>query len=427
MPDVVNDALALAQFITNGRSEEQAVTYLLAIEKLSIESWRLAKRELPIEDTTNHRTKEGFIKQIVSYMCNTEFDTNYCLKDLSLCPGFSKEALQLVFYNSAAFHCVQTVSSTIAQQAAERTPDASSRSRDLPTAHSAEANNAGELASGSKVKLPVASQQLDNNDASSAPPSGSETPGPPNWVKVNNNRAYKRANNSNNKQSRRNWIVGSSPSTDTSINHQLRPVCLGVRSGAEETSDSLKAIVEKWNCAKNIQVDPARKSLHSATFRVQFDIPVSLVNKWREPTAWPTRCWVSEWRGNPKSALKPLNEHIQKARLYIGNLSESATEKQITDNMKSVYSEEIQKGSIHQIEAVFNHAGLTREMELRSQDPSHQVKKSACIILSSKPGENLPEIDLKLERYSYEIRRTVRKWNGPTPHSTKEPETKLVW
>ena len=55
MPDVINDALALAQFITNGRSEEQAVAYLLAIENLNIDAWRLAKRELSPEDTTNHR------------------------------------------------------------------------------------------------------------------------------------------------------------------------------------------------------------------------------------------------------------------------------------------------------------------------------------------------------------------------------------
>ena len=107
MPDVVNDALALAQFITNGRSEQHAVNYLLALEGISIDSWRTAKRELAIEDTTNHRTKEGFITQIVSYMKNEDKDITYCLKDLSLCPGFSRDAIELVYFNSATVHCIK--------------------------------------------------------------------------------------------------------------------------------------------------------------------------------------------------------------------------------------------------------------------------------------------------------------------------------
>ena len=66
MVDVVNDVLALTQFITNSRSEEQSIAFLLAIETLSIDNWRTAKKDLGITDVTNHRTKEAFIKEVVS-------------------------------------------------------------------------------------------------------------------------------------------------------------------------------------------------------------------------------------------------------------------------------------------------------------------------------------------------------------------------
>ena len=101
MPDKVNDALALAQFITNGRTEEQAVSFLLALEAVNIDSWRFAKSELGIDDRTNHRTKEQYIKQIVCHMKNEVVEDTYCLKNLALLPGCSKEAIELVFYSCA--------------------------------------------------------------------------------------------------------------------------------------------------------------------------------------------------------------------------------------------------------------------------------------------------------------------------------------
>ena len=116
MPDVVNDVLALAQFITNSRSEEQSVAFLLAFETLTIESWRTAKKDVGINDNTNHRTKEAFIKEVVSELKNNDSESNYCMRDLSLCPGFSTQAIELIYYSSATVYCVKKNSSGIADQ-----------------------------------------------------------------------------------------------------------------------------------------------------------------------------------------------------------------------------------------------------------------------------------------------------------------------
>ena len=43
MTDAVNDALGLAQFLVQHRGEE-ATLYLLAIEGISIDKWRAAKK-----------------------------------------------------------------------------------------------------------------------------------------------------------------------------------------------------------------------------------------------------------------------------------------------------------------------------------------------------------------------------------------------
>ena len=459
MTNIVNDNLSLAQFITNGRSEEQAVTYLLALEALSIDSWRVAKRELDIEDTTNHRTKEGFIKQIVSYMKNEDTTgINYCLKDLTLCPGFSKEAIELAFYSSATIHCVQTVASNIARAhthaaqaaGAERTHQdfsrmtnqnvqgqvhtqspfspASNTQPQQTAASSSTASHSPQVADQStanETDFPPLNNTANTNSAgtdneSLAPPAGKRR-----WEdKGKRNSKYKSGNED--KPTQKKWIYGSSASSNSHINQQLRPVCLGVRSGAEETVQSLTEVLNKWNCVKDLKIEAVRKSHHSTTFRVAYNIAVSLVDKWKDPSAWPTRCWAAVWRGNPRAPLTPLTEQVHKIRLYVGNLSPATTKEKITSNMKAIYKEEIDKGVIQKVETILNETGLDMARKRHSVDPTQAITMSACVILSSPPGKELTDVGLKLGHYPQEIRRTIRRWNGSLPNS-KEPLTTLDW
>ena len=443
MPDVVNNALALAQFICEGRSEEQAVTFLLALEGLSIDCWRVAKRELSIDDTTNHRTKEGFIKQIVNFLKNDDkSDINYCLKDLSLCPGFSKESIELVFFSSATVNCIRTVSANIARAhtraAHQSSPPSRSNNSVVQQEHTHEPSSSPAQPQRSETIEPVvATAELrefpplthDTNTAGNntdntppAPPSGQRR-----WENKGHLRYKAVDKKKDDVSSNKKWIYGSSPSTDSQISHQLRFVCLGVRSGAEETVESLTNIITKWNCVKDLKVEPVRKSHYSSTFRVQYKIPVSLISKWKESNIWPTRCWVAEWRGDPKKALSPLNERVHKMRIYVGNISHTATEEMIVANVKEIYKTEIQHGEVTRVEAIVNQTGLEMARKRHSQDPTHVITKSACVILSSPPGKDLSEIGMKLDHYPHNIRRTVRRWNGPLPHSNKEPMIHLEW
>ena len=103
-------------------------------------------------------------------------------------------------------------------------------------------------------------------------------------------------------------------------------------------------------------------------------------------------------------------------RLYVGNLSDAMTEEKITANIEQIYKDDNERGTIQKIETFMNHSGLERARKRQSQDPSLVITKSACVILSSYPGKELAEVGLKLDHYSHNIRKTVRIWNGPTPH-----------
>ena len=422
MPDVVNDALALAQFITNGRTEEQAVSFLLALEAVNIDSWRAAKRELGIDDTTNHRTKEQFIKQIVCHMKNEVVDETYCLKNLALLPGCSKEAIELVFYSCATVYSVKKISADIiAQQGTFLSSSRSTNQLAAKTQPSPPLQTIEAVTTESNFPPLVADNRkaaLDNT--SRTPPAGS-------W-NFNNQLPYKRKSKENkNKSTKKNWVCGSSVSANTDISQQLKFVCLGVRSGAEETVESLTEVLNQWNCVKYLKVEAVRRSSHSTTFRVQYSIPVSLHLKWQQPSAWPTRCWAAEWRGNPKTPLPPLAEKVHKMRVYVGNLSATMTEEKITENMQRIYNEEMKNGVVQKIETVLNQTGLDMARKRHSQDPSQPITMSACVILSSTPGKDLAGIGLKLDHYSYNVRKTVRRWNGPTPRPKTEAVTALDW
>ena len=89
MPDIVSDVLGIAQFLTKSRGEE-AISYLLAIERLTLENWKEGKELLPLPGAQqrNRTTKEGYIKDIVSYFVDTPTETRYLVADLAICPGF---------------------------------------------------------------------------------------------------------------------------------------------------------------------------------------------------------------------------------------------------------------------------------------------------------------------------------------------------
>ena len=414
MPDIVNDCLGIAQFITNGRSEQQATAYLQTIEGLSIEDWRSCKSLLPGVDRTNRHTKESHIRDVVTYLKNEDIDDHFCVRDLSLFPGFQKSALELVDYLSATLYSVQRTIASFSIQQGLATPP--SRSRD---------NQSNNTPSNLLQQPEFPPLEFSGFPAQTHAP----LPPPGDWQKSNRKGKVAKQQNPTNtaKNPRKSWIHGTSTSVNSSISHQMKFVCLGVRTGANETEASLKKELEEWKYPKDLKVEAVRKSDFSSTFRVQYNAPAIHHAKWREPSVWPARMSATEWRGNPKAQLKPLAERQYTKRIYIGNLSETATTEDLTANMQYIYREEIQNKLIHSVEAHMNYAGIERARKMKAQDPMHEVMKSACIVLTSYPGCPLTDVGLKLDDFEDKIRRTVRRWNGPIPRPKTNPATKLNW
>ena len=117
MPDVVNDALGMAQFVTTHLSENKAVSYLLAIEGISFEQWKTAKDLLPNADRTARQTKEKTIKDIVQVFQSEETNIRYWIDNYTLIPGFQIQALELASFAAASLYSVSTVSSRIIEEA----------------------------------------------------------------------------------------------------------------------------------------------------------------------------------------------------------------------------------------------------------------------------------------------------------------------
>ena len=420
MPDVINDCLGLAQFITNGRSEQLAIAYLQSIEGLSIEDWRACKTLLPGVDRTNRTTKESHIRDVVTYLKNEDIQDTFLVRDLSLCPGFQKSALELVDYMAGTLFSVQhTIANLSGHQGQEKF---SSRS----TGH------ADKQTTASTLQQPCLSEFPHLSDSDAPIQSHASLTPPGGWIKSTQNVQSGKQPGENSKSGKvkvpkKGWVHGTSSSVDNSISHQLKFVCLGVRSGANESEESLEKELRQWKYPKNLKVQAVRKSDYSSTFRVQYNAPASLYTKWKDPNVWPARMSVAEWRGNPKAPLKPLVDRQYTKRIYIGNLSESATTDELTANMQLIYKEEIQNNIIQKVETHINQAGIEKANKIKAQDPSHEVLKSACVVLTSFPGQPLTEVGLKLDHYEEKIRRTVRRWNGPIPRPKMKPPVKLNW
>ena len=110
--DVVNDPLGLAQFVTQHRGEN-AISYLLAIEGISIDEWKAAKALLADVVQSNRHTKEGYIKDVVNCFINNDIETRYLVANLALCPGFQREALELATYSAGTLHAVKYIAKNI--------------------------------------------------------------------------------------------------------------------------------------------------------------------------------------------------------------------------------------------------------------------------------------------------------------------------
>ena len=115
MPDIVCDALGIAQFLTKSRGEE-AINYLLAIERLTFENWKEGKELLPLPPAQqrNRHTKEGYIKDIVTYFIDNPTENRYLVADLAICPGFQPHALELISYSAGTLHAVKHLANNIA-------------------------------------------------------------------------------------------------------------------------------------------------------------------------------------------------------------------------------------------------------------------------------------------------------------------------
>ena len=135
--------------------------------------------------------------------------------------------------------------------------------------------------------------------------------------------------------------------------------------------------------------------------------------------------------GQPPFTLTELNQRIYRKKLYIGNLSENTTLQQISENMQKIYLKNIENGVIDKIETYLNNTGWENDIKRRSQNPNHQVRKSVCVVLSSKPGITLANVGLNLEKYTHQMQRSVRYWNGPIPWPANHPKIKsplnLTW
>ena len=419
---VVNDALALTQYLTQHLSEEQATAYLASISGISLESWKEAKCYLPTVDKTKRQTKEANIKDIVYVFVNTEITTNFALKTLSLIPGFQAEFIEFTTYIADSIRTVKAaVSSRLTTLPSFK---ANSSPNDVQQYRAPQEENFPPMQTPAPPHAPLTTYA--NSSASinfqqrsaAAPPNGQ-------WQKVNNKRQQPLKKDNT-------WLQGTGSAQDAQIAHQLKFLCLGVRSGPNETVDTLKIeLKQKWKIP-DLKVEAVSKSGHSTMFRIQMNIQASKYEKWKDSSMWPARMEASLWRGNPRSILKPLNERIYSKKIYIGNLSKDITTEQVKNNLKTIYEAELQEtGPIADIEVYLNQRGWERSNTAASKDPNKELRQSMCIVLISKTGRSLSQVDLKTDHYPHYLQRTVRYWKGPIPypegHSKIMPKVSLTW
>ena len=403
MPDKLqlNDALGVCQYITGQLDDNEAVRYLLSIESLSFDAWRRAKEILPGTCITNKTTIEGNIKEIISVFRNENVKVKYCVENLGILPGLQAESLQLMNYCSSTLHAV--------------------KENLLVAGKQAQCNNIAITSQTLPSTLPTESSTLSrDNNSPKVKPRYSD--------KVQHNLTGKQRN-----LKQTGWTHGKSTvSAYSNQSPQLKHLCLAVKSGPEETESSLKGEFNKWTNLREVKVEAFSKSHHSSMFRVQFVTPASLVNKWTEETTWPERISVKPWVGNPKQQLSPINDRVYRKRIYIGNLTPNMEMNQLEENLNRIYEEETEEsGPIAKIEAHLNIAAWEKQKELQKADMNYVMRKSACVIITSKPGQPLSRIGFRTGDYPAHMRRSIRTWSGPIPneenrHMRQNPKG-LTW
>lgn len=398
--DCVNDALGIAQFICQHLDENQAVSYLLTIQELSIDDWIQAKTLLPGVNKTNRRTKESNISDIVETLKSSAVEIRYLVANLTLCPGWHPECLSVIFANLQTLKAIEkTTSRLIAQQdplpvaVNDNTPNCSSSAASTPIAASVP----------NRTSTPP--KQVDNNNRETSQP----------YL-----RAAKEGIESNkvNKPPARSLSVqGSKSAVNGSIKPQLRSLCLGIRSGPNETVDTLKEELTKCKIYREVHAEIVSASTYRTVFRVKLTMPSSQSDKWTDPSMWPSRMTAQLWRGDPTKSLATLDRREFTKRIYLGNISSAVNDEEILNNMKKIYSTEVTAETVKTIEVFPN--------------KQSETTKSVCVELTSVPGKTLMNVPLKIDHYPRSMQRFVRWWRGRTPypdsHEKVKPKLTLNW
>ena len=273
----VNDCLGLCQYVTKHLEDQQAVRYLLSVESLTYEDWRRAKDTLPGTCVTNKTTIEGNIKEIITVLYNQEIKTRYLVGNLGILPGLNEESLRLMsFVNSTLEAVKQNVVFEVQKQTVN--------------------NIASQIATTSQSTSSAGTSLAAQGIPPTTQPSFSDLfkglvqpPKPPRRTR------------------KQPWTYGKDFSSEhANQTPQLKFACLAVKSGPEETEETLKSELNKWSSLRKVEVKAVSQSHMSNTFRVQFETPASMVKKWTEESTWPDRMAVKPWKGNPRQTLKLL-------------------------------------------------------------------------------------------------------------------------
>lgn len=399
MPDVINDALAISQHVVQHLGVE-AVQYLQGIEKLSIDDWREAYFTINA-GSSDRTTKEAFIKAIAKYFVDDKSDTCYCVKNLSLLPGFQEEALQLYSYTASTLHAVQQATKSYADKCV------SAARADL--ANFSTAPTASTLPSLSRI-------QQQGESPKTQPALYSDVIRERNAAAASGGKTNKGKGEREKKRQTQPWTFGQDDTRNTeNQSEQFQYMCLAFKSGPDETQESLQAEVQRWKELEKLVVEPVSKSDYSTMFRVQFRTPVRLAEKWTAGATWPTRICVRPWRGDPKRKLKPVETREYQKKLYIGNLPSHMTLERMESHMHHVYEEELQKKTISKIEVFENEEGMKQQKQLQRDDPTRDIRKSVCVVLYSSPGGFTSAVSMKHNEYPQHIQKWIRPWRGPVP------------
>ena len=208
-------------------------------------------------------------------------ETKFVVEDLAICPGFQKEALELATYTAATIHTVTTILSRISEQQ-KTSPTAKITSRP-------KASNVLPISNARVVDLQSPVENIAQHSNVITPPGGGWSTARPLPYKSQQPLGKVLL-----KKQERIWTHGTGRSTDGGKTPQLKFVCLGIRSGPDETIESLKLELEKWNTLKDLKIDAVSRTYHSTMFRVQYNIAASLSTKWQETNSWPARMSVTQ-------------------------------------------------------------------------------------------------------------------------------------